>query len=189
MASKNAKKPPRVPTLDGLIRAIADGLTGYMTYQARCGMSAVYCEYLLYDPVLRIARSQGWHVICEHKVGKVKAGPGDSLRIDFLLTHRTPEGRRVAAIEVKWMGKQKTTKLNLTHDIEKLKMVKRKKGDKLARYVVLAGAHMPPRTGRSGPDWDGLKLPPPAGHEALTLVYQPVFHGDKTCYGVTVGRL
>ncbi len=41
-----------------LIKAISEGILGYMLYQSRCGIQEAYSEYLLYDPIVRISKDK-----------------------------------------------------------------------------------------------------------------------------------
>jgi len=63
----------------------------------------VYSEYLLYEPLLRIAQSNGYDVSCEVAVSS--GTKGDKKRIDFDLA----KGKERLGVEVKWV-KSKTPK-------------------------------------------------------------------------------
>lgn len=196
MSDPKGKQSKSTPALSGLVRAIADGLTGYLTYQARTRMSPVYSEYLLYGPVLRIASSQGWRVICECKVkfGE-KKGRGDYPRIDFWMTRRAGKRRQVAAIELKWISKQHVspkrigTALAIDDDLRKLSAIPCKKDEDAGRYVVFAGVHRLGNVARDNPTWKVLPALRLQDRKQLRLDYQVVFRAERTCYGVTVAQL
>jgi hypothetical protein len=77
-------------------------------------MSTVYSEYLLYEPIARIAKSQGYDVRCEVPVINMPKERGDYKRIDFQFT----KDNSTIVLEVKWSDK---TTCPVTKDIEKLK--------------------------------------------------------------------
>jgi hypothetical protein len=96
-----------------VLNPICRGFVGYISYLAACRTSTVYSEYLLYEPILRIAISQGYTAYCEVPVSK-RTGPGDHRRIDFKLQRDS----NLLAIEVKWLKKSKP---NITKDVDKLR--------------------------------------------------------------------
>jgi hypothetical protein len=78
-----------------LLNTICRGLVGHVSYLATCSLSTVYSEYLLYEPIARIAQSKGYIVRCEVPAGIKPRGPGDYPRFDFQLT----KGDRSIALE------------------------------------------------------------------------------------------
>lgn len=59
-----------------IMNGLCRGLVGYVSYLATCSASEVYSEYLLYEPILRIAQSKGFSVQCEKEaVAKARANP------------------------------------------------------------------------------------------------------------------
>lgn len=95
-----------------VLDSICRGLVGYVSYLAPCGVSPAYSEYLLYEPILRIAKAKGFDVHCEFPV--LRAGElGDCKRIDFDL--RRPDAR--LGVEVKWI---KNERPDVTNDTDKL---------------------------------------------------------------------
>ena len=102
--------------MTAILNTICRGVVGYVSYLATCGSSTVYSEYILYEPILRIAKSQGYDVHCERKVDSLQKSKGDSPRIDFLLT----KSEISIALEVKW-AKQRT--INVEKDVEKLQLL------------------------------------------------------------------
>ncbi len=92
---------------EALLHALSDGLTGYMTFESRCGMSQAYTEYLLYGPIVRIANHLDWRVESEWphtKTNTAKVTRGDHQRIDFLFWHIKESDAGWVAIEVKCFG-------------------------------------------------------------------------------------
>ena len=81
-------------------------------------MREVYSENLLYEPILRILTARGCRAKCEFPCkGLERLGRGDKRRLDF----KVDDCGRAIAIEVKWA---KSSKLNVTRDLEKLKWFK-----------------------------------------------------------------
>jgi len=85
---------------------------------AACRSSTVYSEYLLYEPVLRIAKSQGYEVECEYRVKELKKDRGACPKVDFYLWKN---GYDDIALEVKWA---KRNPVYIEKDIEKLAFLK-----------------------------------------------------------------
>lgn len=105
----------------GLLRSIAAGVTGFMIYQASCGMSEAYCEHLLYDPIIRIAKDKNWDVSSQFIVDQTH-GRGDHKRMDFSFKARdkVQYGDMRIGLEVKWIDK-KIKNVVVKKDIDKLK--------------------------------------------------------------------
>jgi hypothetical protein len=105
-----------------LLRALAEGVSAFLTYEARCGMYPAYCEQFIYGPIVRIAKQLGWSVMGEVPVGQEKDGkkktPGDFERVDFVLGYGR-EGHRIA-IEVKYLKPSKKQSLSVKKDVDKL---------------------------------------------------------------------
>jgi hypothetical protein len=98
-----------------LLNPICRGLVGYVSYLATCDLSTVYTEYLLYEPIARIAKSHGYTVRCEVPVGTKTHRPGDLPRYDFKFT----KGGRSIALELKWWRTKNSG--DVTNDVKKLK--------------------------------------------------------------------
>lgn len=131
----NAMKP--LSLLDSMCR----GLSGYMTYQASCGMSQAYSEYFLYDPICRIAKDKGWSVQAQFPMPKLENYSKGKRSIDFDCLHIKNDSNYKCriAIEVKWMPSKSYRQLNIDSDIKKLiEYMERKIGDKA--YLLVAGA-------------------------------------------------
>lgn len=103
-----------------LIKGLIEGVSSYLTFEARCGMSPAYCEQFIYGPIVRIAKNLNWNVLGEVAVnktaGKKKDRVGDYLRVDFVLERNKSR----IAIEVKYLKPTKKTPLNIKSDVEKL---------------------------------------------------------------------
>lgn len=117
--------------MSAILNPICRGLVGYISYMAACSSSQVYSEYLLYEPILRIATSKNYSVNCEFPVEGSKNGRGDKRRIDFDLMGSN--GERIG-IEVKWVKK---ATINLDNDIAKLVGYEKQKD--ATGYIVLFG--------------------------------------------------
>lgn len=101
------------------MNTLCRGLVGYVSYLAPCRSAAIYTEYLLYQPILRIAQAQGYDVKSEVAV---EQGPrGDACRIDFAM--RKASGDKNApwtiGVEVKWPDR---ARLDCSRDAEKLNL-------------------------------------------------------------------
>lgn len=164
------------------IQSISQGLTAYMTYQARCGMSPAYSEYLLYDPIVRIAKNLGWQTITEYAVNKGKKKPGDYKRVDFILTRKNPVSASIV-LEIKWLPR-KVKALSIERDIKKIKKLLPLLKTKLrSGFVLLAGVH---RLDRKGEESQLPKRITPKKVMSKHAYYQTVYQPTKTQYGVTV---
>lgn len=113
-----------------ILNPICRGTVGYISYLASCSGNTIYSEYLLYEPIMRIAQSHRYSVQCEFPVKKAERG--DAWRIDFDLYHKERNER--LGLEVKWV---KTKNVNFDHDIEKL--VLHAEDKKANGYLVLFG--------------------------------------------------
>jgi hypothetical protein len=166
---------------NNLLRTVAEGLTGYMTYQSRCGIAPAYSEYLLYDPILRVAKDKNWTVESEFVVEET-TGKGDHKRVDFFLTSNE-DSNLVIGIEVKWFAKRKRS-IDLTKDVAKLLKLKEIKSiNDISCYLVLAGVHK----GNIMAEKEE-RIPKLKG--ALSKIYyQTVYDTNWTHYGVTIIKI
>lgn len=135
--------------MSSILEPICRGLVGYISYLAACRNSTVYSEYLLYEPLLRIAQAQGYDTSCEVAVANSTSGKGDKKRLDFVLRKDTKGTTELLGVEVKWI---KTTKPNIIKDVEKLLIYHRETG--ASGYVLLFGQsdcvkNLAPNAGRS----------------------------------------
>lgn len=122
-----------------LLAALAEGVLGYMIYQARCGLSEAYSEYLLYDPIVRICKDKNWKVKSEYKVDN-RVGQGDKKRIDFLCSHKKDANYQIG-LEVKYL-KDPDQKVYIEKDVSKLRQLKEfTKFDRLKGFIIIAGNH------------------------------------------------
>lgn len=176
------KKTGYSPKVKGLLTTIADGLTGYMTYQSRCGLSPAYTEYLLYDPIVRIAKDKEWIVRSEETVsGKGKRG--DNKRIDFFL-NATKYDQLFVGLEIKWIPKKRKV-IDIENDVEKLRVFRKLYSNKgTYTFIIIAGVHTL-NTKNKNP----YKLPKIKGLEADRPFYQTVYRSTYTSYGVTVFKV
>ncbi len=116
--------------MSSVLEPICRGLVGYISYLAACRNATIYSEYLLYEPLLRIAHAQGYDTRCEVALANSNSGKGDKKRIDFVLSN---DAERLA-IEVKWI---KTAKPNIVKDVKKLLIYNQ--DTQAAGYVLLFG--------------------------------------------------
>lgn len=131
-----------------LVRALSEGISAYLTYEARCGMSPAYCEQFVYAPFVRIAKNLHWKVNGEVPVNKKsgeKVGAGDYKRVDFVFTRNNGGAETTVALEVKYLKPRKNAALNIVEDIKKLSnLQKAKVADEGYLLVVgkfISGAH------------------------------------------------
>lgn len=118
------------------LNTLCRGLVGHVSYLSTCSLSTVYSEYLLYEPIARIAQSKGYKVSCEVPVPVRSASIGDHKRVDFVLDR--PAG--TIAVEVKWLGASR----DVTNDVGKLRLFNCDE-----RYLLVFGR---------GKSIDGLQL-------------------------------
>jgi len=104
-----------------VLNVLCRGIVGHVSYLAACSLSEVYSEYQLYEPIARIALSNGYAVRCEVPVEPHAGKRGKSPRLDFELSK---DGARIA-LEVKWC---RTRSCNVSKDVKKLRRRKELKG-------------------------------------------------------------
>src|SRR5436190_18878655 len=82
-----------------VIYRIQRGLVGYVSYLAACEMNAVFSEYQLYEPMLRILTTAQYEVESEVVCPNIdQPATGDKKKLDFVA-----EGHGLKfAIEAKW---------------------------------------------------------------------------------------
>lgn len=97
-----------------VLNALCRGIVGHVSFLATCRASTIYSEYLLYEPILRIALSRGFQVECEVDAGIPKKGRGDKKRLDFVIKNVHEH----LALEVKWTRVPST---DFSGDMNKLK--------------------------------------------------------------------
>ena len=126
------------PKPRNLIKALSEGILGYMLYQSRCGIHEAYSEYLLYDPIVRISKDKNWSIESEFSVDS-KRGKGDKQRIDFLCGSSVNNTK--IGLEIKFL-KTRDSQLNIKSDIYKLKLISNYTAySKLYGFIVIAGDH------------------------------------------------
>lgn len=100
------------------IVAIGEGLLGKLLFNSKIDISEAYSEYMLYEPIVQIAK-RNWKVESEVSVESLKKkGRGDNPKIDFILTDRENNNRCIA-LEVKY-AKGVKSKISVDSDIKKL---------------------------------------------------------------------
>ena len=109
------------------MNTLCRGIVGYVSYNATCDLSPVYSEYMLYEPIARIAKGQGYSVSCEYPAANQTSGPGDKKRIDFKFTK---SGESIL-VEVKWV---RTKTATIAGDLEKLRST-----DAEQKYLLIFG--------------------------------------------------
>jgi hypothetical protein len=116
---------------------------------ATCSQGELYYEYLLYEPIARIAHSKGYRVRHEVPVGIKTNKQGDRKRVDFHFT----KGEHTVALEVKWWDPKGSR--DLTNDVRKLKATEAKD-----RFLIIFGpgetiAKRKARSDRTSLSWGG----------------------------------
>ena len=108
------RPPAALPEPDNVLNRIQRGLTGYVSYLATCEMNAVFTEYMLYEPILRILTTRGYGVKPEFECPNIEQPEiGDKRKLDFVV-----EGHgHILAIEVKWTD---TRTVDVEEDLLKL---------------------------------------------------------------------
>lgn len=102
-------------------------------------MQQAYSEYLLYDPIVRIAKDNNWKIKCEYAVDKKKT-LGEKKRIDFLFTSTVDVNLKIG-VEVKFFKKVKSI-ISITKDVEKLKELDNHvTSNNLLKFIIIAGNH------------------------------------------------
>ena len=129
----------------GMMQAIGDVLTAYLTVQARLGLWPAYSEYLLYDPIVRVARYRGWAVECEVPLPKPVGIRGDSKRLDFRL-RRGRTTKKSLLLEVKSRPSSRG-RVDIVRDVEKLRDQLRREARGSRAFVLIAGREQ--RTGKT----------------------------------------
>jgi hypothetical protein len=100
------------------IVAICEGLLGKLLFNSKIDISEAYSEYMLYEPIVQIAK-RNWNVESEVSVKSLKKkGRGDNPKIDFILTDLANNNRYIA-LEVKYAKGVKST-ISVDSDIKKL---------------------------------------------------------------------
>lgn len=113
--SKQLSEPKEV------LYRIKRGLSGYVSYLAACEMNESFSEYVLYEPILRVLATRGYTVKCEVPCPGIRQPQrGDRKRLDFVASRND----LTFAMEVKWA---KTTKPNITQDMQKLTACRQEK--------------------------------------------------------------
>jgi hypothetical protein len=111
---------------------IKRGLCGYVSYLSACEMNQAFCEYILYEPILRILTARGYAVNCEYVCpGIEQPRTGDKKRIDFYATKLGSS----FALEVKWLTSKQ---VNVTNDTEKLRAFRQTNPNALS-FLLLFG--------------------------------------------------
>jgi hypothetical protein len=156
--------------------AVADVLTAYMTVQARQGLSAAYSEYLLYDPIVRVARYRGWEIRSEWPLPKSAPSRGDNRRIDFRIK-TSPKARRALLLEVKY-SKSISGVINVEKDVAKLQYQLAREASGSRALLVVAGR----RKRKTRDSVHDIATKP----SFATALYTTVYVGASTTFGVTV---
>lgn len=125
------------PYTKNLFESISEGLLGYIMYLSRTGMHEAYSEYLLYDPIIRIAKDKNWIIKSEFPVDPKKT-KGDKLRIDFLFKSEN-NPLNVVGLEVKYLKTDEQIP-DLENDCTKLESLnKYVEHESLKGFILIAG--------------------------------------------------
>lgn len=165
---------------NSLMVTLAEGLTGYMTFQTRTGLSPAFHRYLLFDPIVRIARDKLWKV----RSNEVLADGSENMSknsIDFIFESQT-HNDLVVGLQLKWHD-ESDTPLNLGGDIGKLHLLyKRQEGKESFNFILIASHHT-----FNNPDANH-QLPKVrnADLDQLRLCYSTEYPTRYSRYGATV---
>lgn len=186
-----------------VIKALADGLTDFLSFQSRCGLSSVHNEYLLYRPIVEIVgHREGWSLRAEwfNRYAK-KMSSGDHKRIDFVFRYDPPTvvsgtaACQCIALEVKWARNSTNASVNVTRDVAKLRAFL-DLGQALAgssdtnpavskAYLLVAGLCKFESVGGDSPRLDvKIKGLPMDCRPVVTSAFKS--HGSRYRYGVSV---
>jgi len=160
----------------GMMQAIGDVLTAYLTVQARLGLWPAYSEYLLYDPIVRVARYRGWAVECEVPLPRPVGTRGDTKRLDFRL-RRKQSSKQSLLLEVKYRPSSRG-RVDIVKDVEKLRdqLCREARGSRA--FVLIAGREQ--RTGKTETGgFDTVPTLEPA-------YYRTTYRAAHTTFGVSV---
>lgn len=130
-----------------IIKQFVHGLVGYMVYQSNCGISNIYSEYLLYDPILRIAKNKNWNLINEHTIDNKRERT--SKRIDFYFSKKDTN----IFLEMKRVKAKSPYGPDLKNDINKLLKVKNKEDDSRC-FIIVTGC----RERRYVKNWNDIEI-------------------------------
>lgn len=153
--------------------ALCDSLTAYLTLQARMGMGPAYSEYLLYDPIVRVARYRGLVIRNEVGLPKIKPGRGDLERIDFAF-QSSKRSRATLFVEIKYAPRV-LTRIDVTTDVLKLQRALSDAPPRSRALVLIAG-----RQRRKG---DGVL--PFSTRPMLQSMYGTTYLAGATTFGAT----
>ncbi len=123
---------------NSLLVTLAEGLTGYMTFQTRTGVSPAFNRYLLFDPIVRIARDKLWRV---HSDATVKVGGREDVNntIDFIFESQTHKDLLVG-VQLKWY-EDSGEWLELQDDIQKLHLLRNQQKEQQSLHFILIAMH------------------------------------------------
>ena len=129
-----------------LISSISEAIVSYLTFESKCGGGEVYCEQMLYGPIMRVAAHLNWRVHCEVAVSRTeKSTPGDHRRIDFMFVDKTNDNV-VVGLEVKFEKKRKkrqSRSVQIDNDLKKLEIFKaeqkRQPKRKVETFILIIG--------------------------------------------------
>lgn len=173
---------------EALVVTSSEGLTGYLTYISRCGMSPAYSEYMLYGPIVRVAADKQWNVFSEESA-QIKSGRGDNLKVDFYLEAKEKKYSNLSvALEVKWIPYSRGT-FSIEHDVKKLRLIdNRYKDRQVYKYVMLVGDHKLSRYKKSEDNENVLsKLPKIKGiDDRIKVLFQTIYSTRHSSYGSTI---
>jgi hypothetical protein len=112
-----------------LIERLLDGLAGWLSYQQSVGVSTLYGEYFLYQPIHDLAKGRRWVVAAQEQIANKQAKKrkkrGTLKTFDFVFFRHGKTTKRpgLLFLEIKFLkNTNKTADLDeLAEDVEKLK--------------------------------------------------------------------
>jgi hypothetical protein len=104
---------------------IADGISGWLTFEQRCGRSPLFCESYLAYPVGQLLQHRyPGRVLSEveHPVlSEMKEGPGKKPRVDFAVTGA--DRKYDLVVEAKWVSRSSSLVRDIIRDVVRLDLV------------------------------------------------------------------
>lgn len=176
MTSVRRSKQSRKSFALSVAEALADTITAFLTVQARQGLSAAYSEYLLYDPIVRVAHYRGWYIRGEWALEKEKCKSGDTKRIDFKICKSRDE-KSAVYVEVKY--KKSTRVPSAFNDEQKLKNALRQDPARSRALIIIAGKNLLLKDKRGTV---AIKVKP----ELRTVIYKTQYTARHTNFGAIV---
>ena len=184
------RAPSLLPKTRALVEAIADGLTGYLTYRARCGRSLPYSEDVLRPPIVSIATARGWHIGTDLRVTHTTAVREAGI-VDYVLTHvparKAARTSQCIMAQVRWVPhKHAISPLQAENEVTCLHQLRRRYRRDRSRSELLTTCILslvgPPARGPGGAT---IPIPVAPTETRIAPLYTFACHAAASDYGVT----